>query len=157
MRIAVLILTAFLLSGCTQSDPPDEQTESVVQDEPLTEPFDPRAEHPPGNPDIGREYFRGENRGRCLTCHSLSGEGEPTGWVLDDSGLRRDEQWLMIFIDSPRMLRPEVVRMPPFRGDEVATIPDVVAYLMTLTTPVEHPEHDDELPLGEPEMWEGGV
>jgi hypothetical protein len=143
--------------GPTDKTPASEEAQSVAEIEPEIVPFDPKSDFELGDPEIGREYFSGENRGRCLTCHTLNSEGEGTGWALDDTGLRRDKQWLAIFLDNPRNLRPEVVRMPPFRGDEVATIPDVIAFLLTLRTPVDHPAHTDVKPADEPDMWEGGV
>jgi len=173
LRVRLLpihVLIAFLLicgTGCCRA--PDSgaadvesgqeaatESTSVVQTEPV-EPPDPFEGLGEGDAELGRDYFYGENRGRCLRCHTLQGEGEPTGYALDDVGLRRDEEWLAIFLDNPRRQRPEVARMPPFRGDSGgARIADVVAFLMTLRTPVDHPEPTDVKPEGEPEAYVGG-
>ncbi|MFH1676897.1 MAG: c-type cytochrome [bacterium] len=108
-----------------------------------------------GDPVIGSEYVHDSNRGKCLNCHNLGGEGKPDGFKLDDVGLRRDPKWLAEFIQNPRSLRPEVARMPPWRGDSTATIADVVAYLMTLKTKVDHPQSPDKKPAGEPSRYTG--
>jgi len=120
-------------------------------------PVDPTLDLHLGDLETGREYFMGENRGRCLDCHTLQGDGEPTGYALDDVGLRREAEWLAIFLDNPRNLRPEVARMPPFRGDSGgAEIRDVVQFLLTLQTPVDHPEPTDVKPGDEPEADHDG-
>jgi len=108
-----------------------------------------------GDPAIGREYVHDPNRGGCLRCHNLGGEGKPDGFKLDDVGLKRDPKWLAQFIQNPRNLRPEVARMPPWRNDTKAKIADVVAYLMTLRTKVDHPASPDKKPAGEPSKYTG--
>ncbi len=167
MRFVIAFMVVLLVScgsrdsiGSVAEDGETGETEgarSVAETEAADILFDPFQDFEPGDPDIGREYFLVKNRGRCLTCHTLNGEGERRGWALDDTGLRRDPGWLVTFVTSPRMLRPEVVRMPPFRGDEEATILDVVTFLLTLKTPVAHPEPEDIKPEDEPDTWEHGV
>ena len=162
MRLSLILSAIFILLFCgcaTQSPAPEEiatddvAETSVAETEPV-EVIDPTANLDQGDAEIGREYFYGENRGRCLDCHTLNGEGEPGGYPLDDAGLRRDPEWLAVFINNPRDLRPEVARMPPYRGDEAgATIADVVAFLMTLQTPVDHPESTDVKPEDEPNAY----
>ena len=138
--------------GSNDVSPPGESlTESVAQAE-VDEIIDPTIGLENGDPVLGREYFYGENRGRCLTCHTLNGEGDPTGFALDDAGLRHDARWLAIFLDNPRNLRPEVAIMPPYRGDEGgAKIADIVQFLLTLKTQVDHPESTDVKPPDEPD------
>ena len=174
-RILPILLVALLATSAlacpkpqTSAPPPssengdvngqdDQAASSTAQTEPLPPP-DPTVGLERGKPEIGKEYFYGENRGRCLKCHALGDQGEPTGYALDDVGLRRNSEWLAIFIDNPRNARPEVARMPPFRGDvEGATIADVVAFLMTLMTPVDHPESTDVKPPDEPDRWGGSA
>ncbi|HDS30161.1 MAG TPA: hypothetical protein ENN67_03870 [Firmicutes bacterium] len=158
LTIVIFLIFCIFIASCGERIFRNENRTVAVESE-IIEPdeeivrFDPRADFELGDAEIGREYFFGENRGRCLTCHTLYGEGEPSGWALDDTGLRRDKQWLAIYLDNPRNLRPEVVRMPPYRGDESATIPDIVAFLLTLTTPVEHPVPGDIKPESEPDKW----
>ena len=170
IQIIILILILFSLS-CTKpgspapSGQPSSATEEnleAVETSVVTEeadlPFDPTEGLDLGKADVGREYFYGENRGRCLTCHKLGEEGFADGWALDDTGLRRSPEWLARWIDNPRNLRPEVVIMPPWRGDsEGATIADVVAFLMTLQTEVDHPPTTDIKPDNEPEPNHEGI
>lgn len=135
----------------TSTEAIDEGTENEL-------PFDPTAGLEDGNAEIGEAYFYGDNRGRCLICHTLRGEGFEGGWALDDAGLIRDAEWLARWIDNPRNLRPEIVIMPPFRGDsEGATIADIVAFLMTLRTEIEHPDTSDIKPDDEPEPNHDGI
>lgn len=140
-------------------DPADNiSTKAIIENTENELPFDPTADLADGNEEIGEAYFFGDNRGRCLTCHMLHGEGIEGGWALDDAGLRRDAEWLARFIDNPRNLRPEVVIMPPFRGDsDGGTIADIVAFLMTLRTEIEHPETTDIKPDDEPEPNHDGI
>ena len=163
----IFILAIFLaFNGCgkpaAQVDNPADEVESTVQAEDVT-PHDPTEGLENGRADIGREYFLDSTRGKCLDCHTLNGEGNTRGfegevWALDDAGLRRDPEWLAVFIDNPRTLRPEVARMPPFRGDvKGATIADIVAFLMTLKTEVDHPETADIKPVDEPDPNLGGI
>jgi len=162
MRVSLILTIAVLLlcPGCARRNPaPDEPAAdgtvetSVAETEPVG-PVDPTENLGKGDAEVGREYFYGENRGRCLDCHTLQGEGEPGGYALDDIGLRRDPEWLAVFINNPRDLRPEVARMPPYRGDEQGvTIADIVAFLITLKTPVEHPESTDVKPEDEPDPY----
>jgi hypothetical protein len=163
---AILIACSALMISCAPREAsPDRAGETAVRDgaesvaktDFILPPEDPTEGLEEGDPEIGRDYFYGENRGRCLRCHRLHGEGEPTGWALDDAGLRRDAEWLATFLHNPRGLRPEVARMPPYRGDPKARLADVVAFLMSLRTPVEHPEPSDVKPADEPEKWESGV
>lgn len=163
MRLLLVLSFAALLlsSGCAtqQPSPPPEgksvdQAETSVAETEAVGVTDPTENLGEGDAEVGREYFYGENRGRCIDCHTLQGEGEPGGYPLDDVGLRREPEWLAVFINNPRDLRPEVARMPPYRGDEQgATIADVVAFLMTLKTPVERPEHDEVKPEDEPDPY----
>ena len=103
------------------------------------------------------------NRGKCLDCHTLNGEGNNRGfdgqlWALDDTGIRRSASWLARYIDNPRNIRPEVARMPPFRGDaDGAVIADVVAFLMTLTAQTDHPGYEYVKPEDEPDPNFEGV
>jgi mono/diheme cytochrome c family protein len=156
LAVIMLILSVGCANRSPSPGPENEevglQAETSVAEGEAVGVIDPTANLDQGDAEIGREYFYGENRGRCLDCHTLNGEGEAGGYALDDVGLRRDPEWLAIFINNPRDLRPEVARMPPYRGDEEgATIADIVAFLMTLKTPVEHPESGDVKPEGEPE------
>jgi mono/diheme cytochrome c family protein len=161
-------LFVLLVVGCSRPATPQpsrpqtqsDQTASAAFDR--TEPtlaFDPTADLDKGNPEIGREYFYGENRGRCLRCHTLNGEGDSTGaaFELGDTGLRFEPDYLATFVYNPRMLRPEVAIMPPWRGDPEAKIADIVAFLMTLKTPVERPPVTDRKPPDESLPYEGGV
>lgn len=157
MREIILILITLLLVACTSNGGKGSK-DFPVKPESETEPRDNsdtvNEEHPYGDlslgdAEYGRVYFFAETHGRCLRCHTLNGEGEPGTWPLDDTGLRRDPEWLAEFIDNPRILRPEVATMPPYRLDDTATIADIVAFLMTLRTPVEHPEQTDFAPPGE--------
>jgi mono/diheme cytochrome c family protein len=156
------VLVTCLMLGCTGEPPPveepgEQETVSVTQTEPVVIP-DPTEDLELGNPEIGREYFYGENRGRCLTCHTLNGEGFEGGWALDDAGLRHDAEYLARFLDNPRNIRPEVAVMPPYRGDsEGATIADVVQFLLTLQTPVERAGPADIKPEDEPEPNHDGI
>ena len=164
VRLVLIILICLILFSCAprpvshtlDSNPASENPISTASPE-VSQQSDPTANLDKGNPEIGREYFLGENRGRCLKCHTLAGEGEPGTWALDDTGLRHDARWLAIFIDNPRNQRPEIARMPPFRGDPEATIADIVAFLMTLKVAVEHPVPSDVKPPDEPATYEGGV
>ena len=161
--VAVMCIFLCLLFGaCGKPSaqvktPEAKPAETIASSTAQVEQIDPTAGLDKGDPEIGREYFYGENRGRCLACHILNGQGEPGGFALDDAGLRHDPRWLAIFVSNPRAYRPEVARMSPFRGDPVAKIADVVAFLMTLKTPVEHPAHTDVKPPDEPEKHEGGL
>lgn len=176
IQVIVLILLVCILS-CARTDSgsasPAEQVsvaseenftgdiagdEASSDDEEDETPYDPTVGLDEGVAEIGEAYFNGENRGRCLTCHTLGDEGFEDGWALDDAGLRRSPEWLAIFIDNPRTLRPEVVIMPPWRGDsEGATIADVVAFMLTLQTEVEHPPTTDIKPDDEPEPNHDGI
>lgn len=140
-------------------DPADNNSIEAIDENTENElPFDPTAGLEDGIMETGEAYFYGDNRGRCLICHTLRNEGFEGGWALDDAGLRRDAEWLARWIDNPRNLRPEVVIMPPFRGDsEGATIADIVAFLMTLRTEIEHPEISDIKPDNEPEPNHDGI
>lgn len=177
MRYILTIVTiAILLSlscvaGDTGTPGPDDETlpettdnvqvsviDGDVEDADDDTPFDPTEGLEDGVAEIGEEYFHGENRGRCLVCHSLGDEGFEDGWALDDTGLRRSPDYLARWIDNPRNLRPEVVIMPPWRGDsEGATIADVVAFLMTLQTAIERLETSDIRPDDEPEPNFDGI
>jgi len=159
-----LLILLIVLAGCTSPESAGDPPELVADDGQVSAgateeigPRDPTANLDAGNPDIGREYFYGETRGRCLKCHTLAGEGDEWGLPLDDVGLRFSRERLAIFIDNPRNVRPEVSRMPPWRGDEVATIADVVAFLMTFQANVEHPVHTDVKPENEPDLYTGGI
>lgn len=163
IKFSYLAFMIFVFSGCAKADhskrniniSESENPElSTTTNEPV-EPFDPTIGLDQGIVIIGRDYFFGENRGRCLVCHNLNGQGEPSGFPLDDIGLRRTPEWIAQFLYSPRILRPEVARMPPFRGDPQASLADVVAFLLTLTKPVKHPEHKDIKPPDEPDKYEG--
>jgi mono/diheme cytochrome c family protein len=172
IQIIVLILILLSLS-CTktasptpapsgQSSSATEENLEAVETSVVTEennlPFDPTEGLDLGIADAGREYFYGENRGRCLACHKLGDEGFADGWALDDTGLRRSPEWLARWIDNPRNIRPEVAIMPPWRGDgEGATIADVVAFLMTLLLEVDHPATTDIKPDNEPEPNHDGI
>ncbi len=159
--LTILIFATFYIA-CTPGTGPSEGDEetvaaSVAENEPYVIP-DPTEGLELGNPELGREYFYGENRGRCLTCHTLAGEGFEGGYALDDAGLQHDAEWVAIFLDNPRRGRPEVVIMPPYRGDSGgATIADIVQFLMSQRTPVEHPETTDVLPDSEPEPNHDGI
>jgi hypothetical protein len=159
LRIAAILATliiATLFIACTPDTGPSEGDEetvvtSVAEIEPHVIP-DPTEGLELGDPELGREYFYGENRGRCLTCHTLAGEGFEGGYALDDIGLQREAEWLAILLDNPRRPRPELAIMPPYRGDSGgATIADIVQFLLIQMTPVEHPETTDVLPESEPE------
>ncbi|MCX6645090.1 MAG: c-type cytochrome [bacterium] len=172
IQIIIVIFVFFCLS-CTktgsatpapssQSSSATEENLEAVESSVVTEesdlPFDPTVGLDLGKADAGSEYFYGENRGRCLACHKLGGEGFADGWALDDTGLRRNPEWLARWIDNPRNIHPEVVIMPPWRGDSAgATIADVVAFLMTLQTEVDHPATTDIKPDNEPEPNHDGI
>jgi mono/diheme cytochrome c family protein len=164
MRLFIAVLIPFFLLACSpreqpipsDTSTPDNQQASTTPTEPALA-FDPTADLDKGNPEIGRAYFFVENRGRCLKCHTLNGEGDSTGTPLDDTGLRFKPDYLATFIFNPRMLRPEVEIMPPWRGDPEAKIADIVAFLMTLKIPVDHPPTTDVKPSDEPLPYEGGV
>jgi len=160
---AIFLVLFFLIitAGCTNSSTGQSDTEAGLQESTVGyeyfPPEDPTAGLEDGDAQLGLEYFMGSNRGRCLDCHTVGGEGNDRGfdgevWALDDTGLRRDPDWLAVYLDNPRNLRPEIARMPPFRGDEAgATLADVVAYLMTLRTEIDHPESTDVKPEDEPD------
>ncbi len=198
-----LVLIPLMVISCNSPDAEisdiNDPDEASVDENEYIPPDDPTEGLELGDPVLGREYFLGENRGKCLDCHTLDGvgnnrsydvegnkrgydvegnkrgydvEGNKRGydvegnnrsydwdvWALDDTGLRREPEWLAIFIDNPRNLRPEVARMPPFRGDsDGAAIADVVAFLMTLRKPVEHPESTDIKPDDEPDPNFDGI
>jgi mono/diheme cytochrome c family protein len=167
VTIVLLILfigTILLIGACAPKKVAEFETKSVAGDEPLTTEEiqaqiakDPTVGLDKGDAQKGKDYFYSENRGRCLACHTLGGEGEKGSYPLDDAGLRRDPVWLAIFLSNPRTQRPEVARMPPFRGDKIATIADTVAFLMTLKTVVDHPAPTDVKPANEPDRNENGV
>jgi len=165
---AILVIFFMLaLAGCPQptpetSDPPSGGAPAEYEEEYIP-PADPTEGLENGDAELGREYFLGSDRGKCLDCHTLNGEGnnrEFDGplWALDDTALRRDAEWLAVYLDNPRNLRPEVARMPPFRGDSGgARLPDIVAYLMTLRTEVDHPDSPYTKPAGEPDPNFDGI
>src|SRR3990172_10561686 len=129
MRFLIFIILMAQLVSCSKPPEPMIEIESPVSEKnseitELERMSDPLENLGAGDPEIGREYFYGDNRGRCLRCHTLNGEGKPGTWPLDETGLRRDPEWLAIFIDNPRIKRAEVVRMPPFRGDAETSIAD---------------------------------
>lgn len=160
MRYFLHIIIILILLSCNTSNQPDQpaditkETEIPEISDVLPDPYENLGN---GNPEIGWAYISSTNRGKCLECHSIAGDGNLDGWALDDTALRRDENWLAAFLDNPRNLRPEVATMPPYRGDEEAVIADVVAFLMTLDSYVDHPESGDIKPEGEPEPYHGGI
>jgi mono/diheme cytochrome c family protein len=164
MRLALIVILIFILTACSPKSTTPASTKSVAEGESVSTanpeilpPKDPTVGLDQGDPEKGKDYFNGENRGRCLACHTLAGKGEMGSYPLDDTGLRRSPKWLAQFLFSPRQLRSEVATMPPYRGDPVATIADVVAFLMTLKTPVEHPANTDVKPPDEPDKHGGGI
>jgi cytochrome c553 len=47
----------------------------------------------------GADLFR--NKGQCLTCHRVAGEGTASGPDLSDIGNNRDSQWLRRAVAEP--------------------------------------------------------
>jgi putative heme-binding domain-containing protein len=70
------------------------------------------AEKATGNPAAGKSLF--ENKGRCLTCHSVGKDGGNLGPDLSDVGRRRDLPYL-----EESLVRPEADVLIQFRALQV--------------------------------------
>ena len=61
-------------------------------------------------PEQGRRLFAAK---KCLTCHSLGGQGGQVGPALDGVGERRDAAWIREHLRNPQAVTPES-SMPRF-------------------------------------------
>lgn len=86
-----------------------------------------------GRPEIGEKLF---DQSECRNCHSLHHQGSEVGPDLTQVGLRRSHQWLQEFIFAPEEQFPDT-KMPQFPWKSKQQVADVVAFLLSLQTPVD--------------------
>ena len=86
-----------------------------------------------GRPDIGEKLF---DQSECRNCHSLNHQGSEVGPDLTQVGVRRSQEFLVEFIFNPEDQFPDT-KMPRFLWKDKQQGRDIVAFLMTLKTPVD--------------------
>lgn len=52
---------------------------------------------------------------KCLTCHTINGEGEDFAPDLSIEGSKVQKEWLQEFLEKPDVIRPMLQQMPRFR------------------------------------------
>ena len=76
------------------------------------------------DPERGGELFR---RSRCVTCHSVNGQGGTLAPELGHVGAKVTREWLYSWIRDPHRLQPDTL-MPRYRfGDD--EVRDLAAYI----------------------------
>ena len=86
-----------------------------------------------GQPEIGAKLF---DKSECRNCHSLNHQGSEVGPDLTQVGIRRSHEWLVEFIFDPEDQFPDT-KMPRFPWKDKQQVADIVAFLLTLKTPVD--------------------
>lgn len=86
-----------------------------------------------GRPEIGEKLF---DQSECRNCHSIHHEGSEVGPDLTQVGIRRSPEWLQAFIFAPEEQFPDT-KMPQFPWKTKQQVADVVAFLLSLKTPVD--------------------
>lgn len=87
---------------------------------------------------------------QCVTCHTITDIGGTVGPVLNQVGLRRDEEWLRRWLTNPNLVKPGT-KMPkfPFTPEEFDL---AVKSLMSLKREL----HSDEILAGNGTLVEKG-
>ncbi len=86
-----------------------------------------------GQADVGAKLF---DTSECRNCHSLNHQGSEVGPDLTQAGVRRSQDWLVEFIYDPEEQFPDT-KMPRFPWKNKQQAADIVAFLLTLKTPVD--------------------
>ncbi len=80
----------------------------------------------------GEALYRREG---CLSCHEIFGNGASYGPSLDGVGSKRDKQWLINYLKSPRQgvsPKPYRLKMPPYNHLPENELDLLAEYLMAL-------------------------
>lgn len=80
----------------------------------------------------GEALYRREG---CLSCHEIFGNGASYGPSLDGVGSKRDKQWLINYLKSPRQgvsAKPYRLKMPPYNHLPENELDLLAEYLMAL-------------------------
>ena len=80
----------------------------------------------------GEALYRREG---CLSCHEIFGNGASYGPSLDGVGSKRDKQWLINYLKSPRQgvsAKPYRLKMPPYNHLPENELSLLAEYLMAL-------------------------
>lgn len=80
-----------------------------------------------GKPEAGEKVYK--VRG-CRICHNLGGDGGTVGPRLDQVTLRRDEEWLVKWLNDPKSVL-DPTDMPKFAWRSKNDVFDIIAYLKT--------------------------
>ena len=83
----------------------------------------------PADPAKGQDVYRTL---KCAMCHKINGSGGKLGPDLSEVGAKRDADWLMRYLMSPKALIPKA-KMPPVKATD-EDMKALVAYLQTLKT-----------------------
>ena len=80
----------------------------------------------------GEALYRREG---CFSCHEIFGNGASYGPSLDGVGSKRNKQWLINYMKSPRQgvsVKPYRLKMPPYDHIQENELALLAEYLMAL-------------------------
>jgi mono/diheme cytochrome c family protein len=83
---------------------------------------------PPGPPEVAGRILM--ERKRCVRCHKIEGVGGLVGPDLTVVALRKDQAWMLKYLEDPRAINPKAKMPKPRLTPEQRAA--IVAYLRTL-------------------------
>ncbi|MBI5136054.1 MAG: c-type cytochrome [Nitrospirae bacterium] len=89
---------------------------------------------PPGRVAEGEKVF---TQRACKGCHSIRHKGGQVGPDLTQLAVRRKPEWIENWLRDPSLVVPGT-DMPTFEWESDQELADLIAYLSSLATPVDH-------------------